>query len=34
VGVIGPMRMNYKQAISAVEEVTRELEEQIGAGSD
>lgn len=33
VGVIGPMRMNYKQAISAVEEVTRELEEQIGAGS-
>jgi heat-inducible transcriptional repressor len=34
VGVIGPMRMNYKRAISAVEEVTRELEEQIGAGSD
>lgn len=33
VGVIGPMRMNYKRAISAVEEVTRELEEQIGAGS-
>ncbi len=34
VGVIGPMRMNYKRAISAVEEVTRELEEQIGAGTD
>jgi heat-inducible transcriptional repressor len=34
VGVIGPMRMNYKRAISAVEEVTRELEEQIGAGSE
>lgn len=34
VGVIGPMRMNYKRAISAVEEVTRELEEQIGARSD
>jgi heat-inducible transcriptional repressor len=33
VGVIGPMRMNYKRAISAVEEVTRELEEQIGATS-
>lgn len=31
VGVIGPMRMNYKRAISAVEEVTRELEEQIGS---
>lgn len=31
VGVIGPMRMNYKRAISAVEEVTRELEEQISA---
>lgn len=29
VGVIGPMRMNYKRAISAVEEVTRELEDQI-----
>lgn len=34
VGVIGPMRMNYKRVISAVEEVTRELEEQIGARSD
>jgi heat-inducible transcriptional repressor len=34
VGVIGPMRMNYKRAISAVEEVTRELEEQIGSRSD
>jgi heat-inducible transcriptional repressor len=34
VGVIGPMRMNYKRAISAVEEVTRELEEQIGTGTD
>jgi heat-inducible transcriptional repressor len=29
VGVIGPMRMNYRRAISAVEEVTRELEELI-----
>lgn len=29
VGVIGPMRMNYKRAISAVEEISRELEEQI-----
>lgn len=34
IGVIGPLRMNYRRAISAVEEVTRELEEQIGAGSD
>lgn len=34
VGVIGPMRMNYKRVISAVEEVTRELEEQISARSD
>lgn len=34
VGVIGPMRMNYRRAISAVEEVSRELESQIGAGSD
>jgi heat-inducible transcriptional repressor len=34
VGVIGPMRMNYKRAISAVEEVSRELEDQIGSGSD
>ena len=33
-GVIGPMRMNYKRVISAVEEVTRELEEQIGTRSD
>lgn len=30
IGVIGPMRMNYRRVISAVEEVTRELEEQIG----
>jgi heat-inducible transcriptional repressor len=29
VGVIGPMRMNYRRVISAVEEVTRELEERI-----
>lgn len=34
VGVIGPMRMNYKRVISAVEEVTRELEEQIVSRSD
>ena len=34
VGVIGPMRMNYKRAISAVEEVTRELEDRIGSGQD
>ena len=34
VGVIGPMRMNYRRVISAVEEVTRELEEQIGTRSD
>jgi len=34
VGVIGPMRMNYKKAISAVEEVSKELEEQIGSRSD
>lgn len=34
VGVMGPMRMNYKKAISAVEEVTKELEEQIGARTD
>jgi heat-inducible transcriptional repressor len=31
VGVIGPMRMNYKRAISAVEEVSRELEDQISS---
>lgn len=34
VGVIGPMRMNYKRAISAVEEVSRELEDQIGSGPE
>ena len=34
VGVIGPMRMNYKRAISAVEEVSRELEDQIGSSPD
>ena len=34
VGVIGPMRMNYKRAISAVEEISRELEEQIGTRAD
>ena len=34
VGVIGPMRMNYKRAISAVEEVSRELEDQISSKSD
>lgn len=34
VGVIGPMRMNYKRAISAVEEVSRELEEKIGLRSE
>jgi len=34
VGVIGPMRMNYKRAISAVEEVSRELEDQIGSRSE
>jgi transcriptional regulator of heat shock response len=32
--VIGPMRMNYKRAISAVEEVSRELEELIGSETD
>lgn len=31
VGVMGPMRMNYRRAISAVEEVSRELEERISA---
>lgn len=30
VGVIGPMRMNYKRVISAVEEISKELEDQIG----
>lgn len=34
VGVIGPMRMNYRMAISAVEEITRELEERIGQQQD
>ncbi len=34
VGVIGPMRMNYKRAISAVEEISRELEDQIGSRAD
>lgn len=34
VGVIGPLRMNYRRAISAVEEVSRELEDQIGTRSD
>ncbi len=34
VGVIGPMRMNYKRAISAVEEVSRELEDRISSTSD
>ncbi|MDX1469711.1 MAG: heat-inducible transcriptional repressor HrcA [Acidimicrobiia bacterium] len=34
VGVMGPMRMNYKRAISAVEEVSRELEEEIGSRSN
>lgn len=29
IGVLGPMRMNYRKAIYAVEEVTRELEDQI-----
>jgi transcriptional regulator of heat shock response len=33
VGVIGPMRMNYKRVISAVEEITRELEDRIGQTS-
>lgn len=30
VGVIGPMRMNYKRVISAVEEISKELEDRIG----
>jgi len=34
VGVIGPMRMNYKRAISAVEEVSRELEDRISSEND
>lgn len=29
VGVIGPMRMNYRRVISAVEEISRELEDRI-----
>lgn len=33
IGVLGPMRMNYKRAISAVEEVTRELEDRISSQS-
>jgi heat-inducible transcriptional repressor len=33
-GVIGPMRMNYRRAISAVEEITRELEERISQTQD
>lgn len=33
-GVIGPMRMNYKRAISAVEEVSKELEDRIGSDQD
>jgi heat-inducible transcriptional repressor len=31
VGVIGPMRMNYRRAITAVEEVTKELQDRITA---
>ncbi len=31
IGVIGPMRMDYKTAISAVERVGRELEDRIGS---
>ncbi len=34
VGVMGPMRMNYKRAISAVEEVSRELEEEISSRAE
>ena len=34
IGVLGPMRMNYRRAISAVEEVTRELEDQISSQTD
>jgi heat-inducible transcriptional repressor len=34
VGVIGPMRMNYKRVIAAVEEVSRELEDRIGSELD
>jgi heat-inducible transcriptional repressor len=34
VAVIGPMRMDYKRAITAVEEVSRELEDQIGSNTD
>ncbi len=34
VGVIGPMRMNYKRAISAVEEISRELEDRISSEQD
>ncbi len=31
VGVIGPMRMDYRRAISAVEEVRENLEESLGS---
>lgn len=34
VGVMGPMRMNYKRVISAVEEVSKELEEEISSRSE
>ena len=34
VGVIGPMRMNYRRAITAVEEVTRELEDLIASENE
>ncbi len=34
IGVIGPMRMDYKRAISAVEEISRELEDQISGRTD
>lgn len=34
VGVIGPMRMNYKRVISAVEEISRELEDQIAQSGE
>ncbi len=34
VGVMGPMRMNYKRVISAVEEVSRELSEEISSRTD
>ena len=31
VGVLGPMRMDYRRAISAVEEVRENLEESLGS---